>query len=152
MRKLLPVIICAISIFSNYSNVNAQSHQVIPRKCGSEFPLQEIMSDPVKAAVYNNYQKKLQYKISQMQQGLSVDMNRTYYIPVVFHIIDPNPNSITDAMIQHQVDVLNRDYSGYNTDSVNATKFYNVRGHLKLIFVLAKRSPENFIMFGGILS
>ena len=63
-------------------------------------------------------------------------------IPVIFHIVLPNPYLITDAVVQSQIDELNTDYSGLNADSTNAVAFYPVRGHsLKIRFVLAKRTP-----------
>src|SRR3954468_2596436 len=40
-------------------------------------------------------------------------------IPVVFHIVLPNPAVVTDKMIEDQVKVLNRDFAGVNADSVN---------------------------------
>ena len=142
MRKFLYYFFIIVFFSANAISVLAQTHPVLRRICGSEFPLQEILSDPQKAKIYRVNEKRLQDKISMMNRGLSVDMNKTYYIPVVFHIVDPNPNSITDAMVQQQIAVLNRDYSGVNADSVNATGFYNIRGHVKLVFVLAKRSPD----------
>lgn len=64
-------------------------------------------------------------------------------IPVVFHIVLSNPASITDAMVQAQLDVLNKDYGGTNADSTNATNFYNIRGHSNIRFCLAQRTPTN---------
>ena len=63
-------------------------------------------------------------------------------VPVIFHIVLPNPYLITDAVIQSQIDELNIDYAGLNADSINAVSFYPVRGHsTRIKFVLAKRTP-----------
>jgi hypothetical protein len=63
-------------------------------------------------------------------------------IPIVFHIVLPNPFIVSDADIQAQVDRLNLDYSGRNSDSTNIpVDFQAVRGHSQLRFVLAKRTP-----------
>lgn len=70
-------------------------------------------------------------------------------IPVVFHIVLPNPYLITDAAVQSQIDELNVDFSGLNADSTNAANFYSVRGHsLKIRFVLARRTPAGIATNG----
>lgn len=74
--------------------------------------------------------------------------NAIITIPVVFHIVLPatgatSQASITDAMINAQLQRLNEDYAGTNADSTNASNFYNVRGHSELRFCLAQRTPDN---------
>lgn len=78
------------------------------------------------------------------QQGSNSNqrLNAIVTIPVVFHVVLPNPYIITDADLQAQVDRLNLDYSGLNADSANVpTDFQNVRGHCQLRFCLAQRTP-----------
>jgi hypothetical protein len=66
------------------------------------------------------------------------------YIPVVFHIVLPDPNEVTDKMIDDQLKVLNRDFAGLNADSVNIpAAFKPLFGRSKIQFVLAKRTPAN---------
>jgi hypothetical protein len=65
----------------------------------------------------------------------------TVTIPVVVHIVMPNPFHITDEDVQAQIDRLNQDFAGLNPDSSNATAFYNVRGHSFIQFSLARRTP-----------
>ena len=68
-------------------------------------------------------------------------------IPVIFHIVLPNPYLITDAVVQSQIDELNTDYSGLNADSTNAVAFYPVRGHsLKIRFVLLSNKSSDKII------
>ena len=62
-------------------------------------------------------------------------------IPVVVHIVLPNPFRITDADVQAQIDRLNLDFAGSNQDSTNAVSFYTVRGHSQIRFTLARRTP-----------
>ena len=45
-------------------------------------------------------------------------------VPVIFHIVLPNPYLITDAVVQSQIDELNIDYAGLNADSTNAVAFF----------------------------
>src|SRR3954470_13394459 len=66
------------------------------------------------------------------------------YIPVVFHIVLPDPKEVTDKMIEDQLAVLNRDFAGLNPDSVNILPaFKPLFGKSKIQFVLAKRTPTN---------
>ncbi len=111
-------------------------------KCGAGYSLSEVLAHPVQSALYRAGKARVAAEMARMRSTLNYDMNRVYRIPVVFHIVDPNPQRITDAMIRYQLDVMNRDFAGINADSTNAAGFYNVRGHVKFVFELAKRSPE----------
>ena len=69
-------------------------------------------------------------------------VNDIINIPVIVHIVLPDPYLITDAVVKSQITELNLDYAGLNADSTNGANFYSVRGHSSLIrFVLAKRTP-----------
>lgn len=71
------------------------------------------------------------------------------YLPVVFHIVLANPYSITDARVQSQIDAMNRDFSGFNSDTTNLpAAFEAVRGHSSIRFVLAKRTPTGQLTNG----
>ena len=70
-------------------------------------------------------------------------------IPVVVHIVLPNPNVVTDADVQWQIDKLNLDYSGLNPDSTNIPPaFQAVRGHSQIRFTLARRTPSGALTNG----
>jgi len=69
-------------------------------------------------------------------------------IPVVVHIVLPNANDVTDAAVIDQLNILNADYAGLNTDSTNATAFYPVRGHPEIRFCLAQRTPADLSTTG----
>ncbi|MGZ8537878.1 MAG: M43 family zinc metalloprotease, partial [Flavisolibacter sp.] len=69
-------------------------------------------------------------------------------IPVVFHVVLPNPYLVSDADIQEQIDRLNLDFSGLNPDSTNATPFLGVRGHSEIRFCLARRTPTGLLTNG----
>jgi hypothetical protein len=70
--------------------------------------------------------------------------NAIMTIPVVVHLVLPAADmaKVTDADVQWQIDQLNRDFSGLNPDSTNATGFYSVRGHSEIRFCLAKQDPN----------
>lgn len=70
-------------------------------------------------------------------------------VPVVVHIVLPNPYLVSDADIQIQIDRLNLDYSGFNADSNNApSAFLAVRGHSQIQFTLAKQTPAGQVTSG----
>ncbi|WP_166437116.1 M43 family zinc metalloprotease [Niastella caeni] len=72
------------------------------------------------------------------------EMATPVYIPVVFHIVLPDPAMVTDKMIEDQLKVLNTDFAGMNADSVNIpAAFKPLFGKSKIQFVLAKRTPGN---------
>lgn len=70
--------------------------------------------------------------------------NRTITtIPVVFHIVTTNPNSITDAQIRAQLDTLNKDFAGANGDSVLIPSYFkSLYGKSGIQFCLAQRTPS----------
>jgi hypothetical protein len=64
-------------------------------------------------------------------------------IPVVFHIVLTNPNVVTDASIQAQLDTLNKDYAGLNGDSIRIPPYFKpLFGKSGIRFVMAQRTPD----------
>ena len=71
------------------------------------------------------------------------------YLPVVFHIVLPNPYVVTEEVIKSQLDALNADFAGLNADSTNIpAAFQALRGHSQIRFVLAKRTPSGTFTSG----
>ncbi|MEO6230132.1 MAG: choice-of-anchor J domain-containing protein [Ferruginibacter sp.] len=65
-------------------------------------------------------------------------------VPIVFHVVgNASVQSFaSDAAIQRQVDVLNRDFAGLNPDAVKLpAAFKAVFAHCNIRFALAKRTP-----------
>lgn len=76
-------------------------------------------------------------------------MQSIVYLPVVFHIVLPNPYLITDEVVQSQIDAMNTDFAGLNPDTTNLPpEFLAIRGHSSIRFVLAKRTPSGKITNG----
>jgi len=68
----------------------------------------------------------------------------TIYIPIVFHIVLQNPNLVTDAQIQAQLDRINTDYAGLNPDSsLIPTWFKPFFSKPNIQFKLAQRNPND---------
>lgn len=75
--------------------------------------------------------------------------NAIITIPVVVHIVLPNPDFVTDADVEWQIAKLNKDFSGLNPDSINIPpEFQVVRGHSQIRFVLARRNPAGILTNG----
>jgi hypothetical protein len=63
-------------------------------------------------------------------------------IPVVIHVIAPAAEQlqITDAILQSQIDVVNKDYQGLNADSTRIpVAFKSLYGKSNLVFMLARQ-------------
>ncbi len=106
----------------------------------------------------NQYlQSQPQAKSNQQQSipgsaGTTLNNYRTnaiVTIPVVVHIVLNNPEFVTDANVQFQIDKLNLDFSGFNPDSTNIPpEFRALRAHSQIRFTLARRSPTGALTNG----
>jgi hypothetical protein len=65
-------------------------------------------------------------------------------IPVVVHVLyNSTATNISDAQIQSQIDVLNRDYRKLNADTINTpAAFKNLAADCRIQFELAKIDPD----------
>lgn len=135
-------------------NSFAQNQPQTGERCGSQQWLENMFREyPAYKHWYETAEKKMGEEILRRKAELIKNnngnrINAIVTIPVVFHVVLPatgttSQATITDAMINAQLNKLNQDYSGLNADSTNATAFYNVRGHSELRFCLAQRTPTN---------
>jgi len=69
---------------------------------------------------------------------------QVYIIPIVFHVLHTfGSENITDAQIQNQVDILNRDFRKLNSDTANVIpEFQGLIPDCKIEFRLAKLDPN----------
>lgn len=78
----------------------------------------------------------------------------TYQIPVVVHVVHNGEAigagvNISDAQIQSQIDVLNKDFQRLNADAVNTpAEFLSVAGSMSIEFMLAKQDPAGLATTG----
>lgn len=105
--------------------------------------MQRAMQDPQVRARYEVYRQKFD---GQVQEYLANRESRTQAIiniPVVVHILIPDPTIVTDAIVQRQIDTLNWFYGGASaTDSLRTyTPFRDRYGRTEIRFCLAKRTP-----------
>ncbi len=108
-------------------------------QCGLDEQLKELYAtDPkLKADQEKMLLNARQFK---MEKG---EKSTVYTIPIVFHIIHQyGYENITDAQIINQVDILNRDYTLKNADTLEiVNEFKNVKADASLNFKLATKDP-----------
>jgi hypothetical protein len=117
------------------------------QRCATDIYLQRLLAqDPgLKArmqAAEERLARGMELKLQQRKQAGNQRINAVMTIPVVVHIILPNPNIVTDADVLWQINKLNIDFAGQNADSVNAGPFASLFGHSQIQFCLARRDPK----------
>jgi Pregnancy-associated plasma protein-A. len=139
----LVILTLALSLQAQNQNPGKKNFQ----RCATDEYLQKLLAkDPglksrLEAAEIQLSRTMDQKFRLQKQQG-NHRINSTVTIPVVVHIILPNPEIVTDADVQWQIDRLNTDFAGLNEDSVNAGPFASLFGHSNIQFCLAQRDPR----------
>jgi hypothetical protein len=89
------------------------------RICAAQEILEEqLRTDPQRAKNLEELERK-----TQQFAGRSQFRAAKVYIPVVVNVVLPNANQVTDAQIQSQLDVLNKDFSSTNAE-LNNTNVY----------------------------
>jgi pregnancy-associated plasma protein-A/type IX secretion system substrate protein len=124
----------------------AMAQHVPVRRCATMEVLKNSFekNPALKESYENDMQRIQQLAAARAGNPLAREMATPVYIPVVFHIVLPDPTEVTDKMIDDQLAVLNRDFAGLNADSVNIpAAFKPLFGKSKIQFVLAKRTPAN---------
>jgi hypothetical protein len=126
--------------------LRAIGQQMPIKRCATMEVLQRSLEkDEALRLRYENDKQLIQQLAAERANNPGARVEATpVYIPVVFHIVLPDPNEVTDKMIEDQIAVLNRDFAGLNPDSVNILpSFKPLFGKSKIQFVLAKRTPTN---------
>jgi hypothetical protein len=114
------------------------------RTCATDEVMKNLFdSDPLAKARYERNQQML---ANEMQKILNNPQARTQAIitvPVVIHIAIANPNLVTDAIVQNQLDTLNWFYGGMSsTDSLRVyDPFRTTYGRSDIRYCLAQRTP-----------
>ncbi len=110
-----------------------QSPNVAQRGCASHEVLdRQLKADPTLALRMNAIEEQTDEFI---KNGKIV--NGVLEIPVVFNVLyRTTAENISQAQLQSQIDVLNKDFQGTNTDYNSSNPFNSVRGALNVRFVL----------------
>ncbi len=142
-----PFVSCLVIVLACITIASAQARQQ-PDRCGTMPVLEkEFKKDPTLKARMQAAEQRLQQEAKQRSSQNNTNLREEagpYYIPVVFHIVLSNPNVITDAQVQAQLDTLNKDYAGLNGDSTKIpAAFKPLYAKSNIRFVLAKRTPDD---------
>lgn len=116
------------------------------RQCGTEIAaVQKIQENPALQQVRDQWEARLQKAALRMKQQRA--NARTIYstvtVPVVVHIVLPDPTVVTDDQVFAQMAVLNQDYIAANSDQSSLPDAWKPRvGNSGLQFTLARRTPD----------
>lgn len=151
MKKIILSFLALILVtiaFSQFSQPGGQIKNEVSgvNRCGTMLQVEQYLERDLKARTRTTEQSRT------ISTGPAVNNYRTnaiVNIPVVIHVVLPNPDQVTNANIQWQLDKLNLDFSGLNPDSTNIPpEFQAVRGHSQIRFVLARRTPSGALTNG----
>jgi Pregnancy-associated plasma protein-A/Secretion system C-terminal sorting domain len=151
----LPAFIAAVLITLNGFSQHSSGKDKPDLRCGTVYAMEQLFKqNPDAKKAYENaslslakaYENKL--KSQNTGIGSTQRLPGTLVIPVVFHIVLPNPGALPDSYIIGQLDSLNIDYAGLNADSIiipdpalpNNFKSRFAKGNIQ--FCLAKRDPN----------
>lgn len=146
MRKTLQTLVaCFVFLLGTLTTASGQ-------RCGSmEILANTLKKNPTLKSKFELQNRNILKEIAAkkaMAQQLRIE-GVTAYIPVVFHIVLQNPNLVTDAQIQAQVDQLNLDFGGVNPDSTKIRAFFKpLFAKTGIQFRLAQRTPGNEVSNG----
>jgi hypothetical protein len=114
-----------------------------PRRCATEEAIQKrYETDPAFRAMMNERERAFREALAKGVTPITQRpdaLTGPVIIPVVVHVVLPNPFQISDNDVDYFINRLNLDFSGLNPDSTNCGTFCPIRGHSLLRFTLAKR-------------
>ncbi len=139
--SLVLLVTCSGSLFAQ------SAERIVEEKCATMQRLETRLNrDPALRAKFEEERNRFNRLVKARSAAAANQGSRTaaiYTIPVVFHIVLPNPAFVTDAQIQAQLDTLNRDYAGTNGDTVRVPSYFkSVFGNSGIRFCLAQRTPS----------
>lgn len=138
---LLPYLIVIYNVTYAQMSVPRQNGQVSrasvwqanqPRSCGTDVMLQTWRQDAT-------FVKK-EISVNEAIRGV-IARAADYTLPVVFHIINENPASITDQNVLDALDLLNQAYS-------KTGAYAGARADTRINFCLAKTAPDGGLTTG----
>ena len=141
-RTLLALsFLTATTLSAQQAQIRFGMHAATPRSCASMEVLERQMAaDPALAQRMEEVERHTQQFIAN---GGHLQTRAVITIPVVFHIVSRNATeNISDAQIQAQIDVLNKDFRKTNTDAGSIpSAFAGLAADCEIQFCLAKRTP-----------
>jgi len=129
IKKLFLLLFLPFSVFSQH-----------PTKCGTPFYINN-QSSFFKEAVNNSFMNAKEW-VNNNRKKLSTDS--ILNVPVVVHIIHENSiENLDDSLVYSQIEVLNRDFSRSNSDTVNMRSVFDtIAAPASIQFYLATIDPN----------
>lgn len=108
-----------------------------PTKCGTDLLVHDLKKKAVSTLItFKKNDDKIPY--SELKKQASI-----ITLPIVFHILLPDPTIVTDVQIYEQLKVLNNDWAGANADTNKVlTPFKPLIGSSRIRFCIARTDPK----------
>lgn len=122
-----------------------KGQQTLPNRCGTGLVMEDYFrKNPIARTGFESQQLLIRQKAVNRSMVPLDQQPVSYQIPVVFHILLPDPETITDSQILLQLEQLNTDFGGLNADSTKIpSAFKSLFGKSRIRFCLAVRNPAN---------
>lgn len=117
-----------------------------PGRCASMEVLNKNLSaDPSARQRYETRLKAFNTRVAQQtsqQQRLRINLGSTS-VPVIIHIVLPDPSIVTDEQINQQMQVLNAAFNGTQSEVDKIPPYFSgLLGSTGIQFCLARRTPD----------
>lgn len=141
MLKCLLYLLALLTCFS----ARAQSGSSPRPRCATDIRLQQKFQKDLAFRLRFTAARLEFRKLAEARAaaGLRISGPAIYSIPVVFHIVLPDPSVVTDAQIRAQLDTLNKCFGGENYQNSLPAAFKSLAASTSFSFCLAQRSPDN---------
>lgn len=148
MKNTFPLALLATLLFTQslIAQIKEPTHPAAGapvQRCATDEAIQKrYLTDPAFRSLMDERAREYRDAIANGVPALTQRSNLLsgpVTIPVVVHVVLPNPWIITDNDVQYFIDRMNLDFSGLNPDSTNCGTFCGIRGHSLIRFTLAKR-------------
>ncbi len=140
MKKIFLPLAALIMLFScqndDQNSSSPSADAIVQRNCATQEVLEEqLKADPTLAIRMNQIEAFTQNALLTKRL-----VNGKIVIPVVVNVLyRTNAENISDAQIQSQIDVLNKDFTATNTDFSNTpNEFASVAANIGITFELVK--------------
>ena len=144
MKKILLSAAVILMLFSCQNDTtdlsDSTTSATIRRNCASQDVLAEqLAADPTLAIRMNEIEAFTQNRISKPNSNFRL-VNGKIVIPVVVNVLyRTTAENISDAQIQSQIDVLNKDFTATNPDFANVpAEWSGVKANIDITFELVK--------------
>jgi len=136
LRTFTLVFLCLVYLLPVQAQRTCATEDAIRNKI-KEFPSLQLQRDAIERQLVSGV------RLSKQQQLFRITAGPTVTIPVVVHIVLPNPSVVTDEQVYSQLAVLNEDYTGTNPDtSAVPAAWKALIGNSGINFCLAQRTPD----------